>query len=789
MREITSDTMTFQPLCGQRTPGCRLRGERSRLSAQSCEAFMTPKRIVLKLTQFVESEDLELRKSAIRVIAELGLSSKGVMRALGRCLSTPDDGLRMTVLHALSRLGAGDACRSVVPLILAGGPLREQAMQVLESAGPFVVSELKRVYGACDFHAKRAVISTLGRIGRKESISFLLEILPDEAFELQKHITVQVAETLDRVSTDEQAGILSLLGRLMKSDSNMEKPQVLATVAMLLGHFRGDALATRARRQLRSLTEGMRANGRGSPEVWRHIMVSFDRLAQESAKLTHPEQRFVEQMLCDEDWSNVAQYALNTFKRIEIPASKRPDLVGLLDRSPHFSVHIHVFERLESSNSPEVAKAILPFLADSRFRVREAAQAALRRIPSAIESLFSLLMKTTDLEVTQRVNTILRDFPQETRKKYLATACKRLLSLYEQNDPHYKSFLEFIRGVDPGPLRTLIYQEAWAIKGKKGKDKWKKIANYLQLLWDHHLIDAEGRYLLGIASLRLNSKELAPAARRANLGLKVLRALVYDHREGLVRKLRGDKDLRAEDYYYLGFHFCEEGGEMRPFGMAMLRHVVRKFPRTRLGVAAKRKLEALAAEDKKAVEAAGGKASRASAKRAAGVRAASAATSGKAAAKARSEAVEKKPGKKTSTTRKAKKAALDATKKRAGAKSTAKKATKSTAKKPTKSTARKATKSTAKKAGKKAGKKPAARKKSGSPAKKGGATKSRKGGKAVRKKPTPSKSKSSRSRKRTSVEQRKKGKSSSKAADSRALKISKKSRDRESDSKRVGKRS
>ncbi len=77
--------------------------------------------------------------------------------------------------------------------------MREQAMQVLESAGPAVVPDLKKAYGDGDFHAKRAIISTLGRIGRKDALSFLIDILPDEAFELQKHITVQIAEALDRM--------------------------------------------------------------------------------------------------------------------------------------------------------------------------------------------------------------------------------------------------------------------------------------------------------------------------------------------------------------------------------------------------------------------------------------------------------------------------------------------------------------------------------------------------------------------------------------------------------------
>jgi len=139
-------------------------------------------------------------------------------------------------------------------------------------------------------------------------------------------------------------------------------------------------------------------------------------------------------------------------------------------------------------------------------------------MPTSIESLFGLLMKTEDLEVTQRINAILRDFPQETRQKYVERASARLLSLFDANDPHYKSFLEFVKSLDPEPPRKRIYQKVHALKRGRTRDKWERIAALVQLLWDNHLITAEGRYLLATALVRLSPKDLAPASRRANLG-------------------------------------------------------------------------------------------------------------------------------------------------------------------------------------------------------------------------------------------------------------------------------
>ena len=537
-----------------------------------------------KLVQLLDANDLELRIAAIRVVTETGFATKQTIQALGRCLREPQDDLRLAVLKALARLGARDVAPMVVPLILSTGPLRDQAMAVISSVGQSVIPQLKSLYPQADFHGKRAIVTALSRIGGKVSLAFLLKILPLESFEIQKHLALCICEALDRTSSSAQAPILKSVMRLLRQERGGNHPQILVTGAILLGHFRGTALIKRVQAELRELTDR-----RFPPEVRRHAILSVNRLLPDT-KLKPSDYQYFFKMLCDEDWHSVAQHALQGFQRLDLPSNLMPKLIELLHKSPHFSVHIHVFERLKTSDRPEVAEAILPFLSDPRFRVREAAEAALRGMPTSIESLFGLLMKTEDLEVTQRINAILRDFPQETRQKYVERASARLLSLFDANDPHYKSFLEFVKSLDPEPLRKRIYQKVHALKRGRTRDKWERIAALVQLLWDNHLITAEGRYLLATALVRLSPKDLAPASRRANLGLRVLRALIYDDYEDLSKRLVVDKDLTAEDFYYLGFHFSEEGEDLRPFARAMLEHVVKTFPRSSVAGPAAHKL-------------------------------------------------------------------------------------------------------------------------------------------------------------------------------------------------------
>jgi len=541
-----------------------------------------------KLTQLLDSDDIEMRIAAVRIVAEIGLSSRAVTKALGRCVQEENETLRMTALKALAEVGPRDIAPIVVPLIVSPGPLREQAMSVVVSIGLPLVPRLIALYAGTDYHGKLALVVALGRIGGKDALSFLVKILPEERFEVQKHIALHLCEALDRAKPPVQAPVFAVVEKLLRQRSTSVSSPVQVTGCILLGHFRGATLAGKAREALKALAEK-----KNPPEVRRHALVSFNRLMPER-KLSPADEQFLQKMLCDDDWHNVAQHALTVFRRLDTKGKAGlKTLVELLEATPHFSVHLDVFERLKPIDRSEVAAAIIPFLSDPRVRVREAAEETLRCMPSAIESLFAVLVDEDDLDVTQRVTSILRDFPQATRKRFLPKSCRRLLSLYEQRDSHYRSFLEFVRSVDPEPLRQQVYERCHRLKAGRGRERWGKLASYLELLWDNNLITAEGRYLLAVAHLCMNGKELAPAARRANLGLQVIRALIYNDTPGLVRRLRSDRDLAAEDYFYLGFHFAEDVEDVRPFARAMLELVTKKYGKTKVAAPASRKLEAL----------------------------------------------------------------------------------------------------------------------------------------------------------------------------------------------------
>jgi hypothetical protein len=93
------------------------------------------------------------------------------------------------------------------------------------------------------------------------------------------------------------------------------------------------------------------------------------------------------------------------------------------------------------------------------------------------------------------------------------------VALFDQNDAGTSSSSTSFRGSTSSPLLasgSTRRRGCWKVG--RSKDKWIKIAGYLQILWDHHLITPSGRYLFAVALIRQSNRDLSPPARRSNLG-------------------------------------------------------------------------------------------------------------------------------------------------------------------------------------------------------------------------------------------------------------------------------
>ena len=538
------------------------------------------------LVQFLNSQDPNLRIAAMRVVTALELRDATVIRALGASLESDVEPLRVQALHALAQLGPAQAVSLVAPMLLEAGAVRQQAARVLALGGASSVPALRRMYARADHHGKRAIASTLAEIGGRPAFDFLLHALPAEDLELIQHITTRLRAVLVKLPSAPRLAAVRSVRTFLRDRKTQKNPHAVIAGLVLLGGVPDPKAAAEARQLLYGFLDAAQPEPvrRNAAISLAHLPVAAREAEAVLARLVH--------MLGEKDWSPVPQNLLPLLQKLELPAAAAPKLLPLL-RSPHVAVQVHALERLRGADKPPVVKAVLPFLAAEHPRLREAAEAALKTMPSAIETLLGMLRGRTDADAAARVQWILRAYPEPVRRRFAAAAARQGLELLELGDPAAGAFVDFVCGADPEQLQKTVATRLAALRRGMARNRGDRMLGLLKLLADRNLLRPEQRYEYGLLLLRQSRKDVSRESRVGDPSLQVLGGLAREDGGRLVRTLVKERGLGPEDYFYLGFHLSEGDERLRATGQTLLSHVLATYPRHKLGRAAKQKLELL----------------------------------------------------------------------------------------------------------------------------------------------------------------------------------------------------
>jgi len=515
------------------------------------------------------------------------MRSKSVIAALGSCLDSDVEAVQIQALHALAQLGPAEAVDLVAPMLLEPGTVRQHAARVLALGGSASVARLKRLYPKADHHGRRAIANTLAEIGGRPAFDFLLRCMPGEDLELVKHLTAAARAVLARMPSATRLTAVRSLRTFLRDPKTQRNPHAVIGGLILLGGLADPKAADEARKMLLGYLAPKQPEA-----VRRNAAISIARLpvAAKQAEALVPK---LVPLLCEKEWNPVPQNVLPLLQRLELTPRAAPKLLVLLKKSPHAAVHVHVLARLQGADTAPVVREVLPFLTAEHPRLREAAEAALKTMPSAIEPLFGLLVNSKDSEVINRAQWVLRAYPEAARKRYAGRAAEQALKLHEGGDAGARVFIDFVCGVDPATLQKRIATRVQTLKRGSSRNRWERIAGLLKLLADRNLLTPEQRYEYGLVLLRGSRKDVRRDARIADASLRVLSGLARQDGAKLVKRLVKERGLGADDYYYVGFHLSEGHDDQRVLGHAILTHVVDRFPRHKLRRAAKQKLDLL----------------------------------------------------------------------------------------------------------------------------------------------------------------------------------------------------
>jgi hypothetical protein len=282
----------------------------------------------------------------------------------------------------------------------------------------------------------------------------------------------------------------------------------------------------------------------------------------------------------------VAAPALVLLQRLPITDRGASDWTALL-RAPDVAVRRLALEKVGDRDTDDVAEALMEQLRHPDRGLRDAALARLTRLKHGRTALTAALLTAESADqawpLAKAQAPFARDYPPEWREEVFDKACAYLEAGERRADP----LLFLLRESDAADLRDRLEQRALAHRKKKD---YATALLYLRLLARDPSLGFPLRLELALCGLKASNKDLAADARATDHSLQLFMALSQQDEAELFKHLEQTKWLEPEDLHYLGFHLAEQEGRAKKLAGEVLRLVVKRSPRGKVGQAAKSKL-------------------------------------------------------------------------------------------------------------------------------------------------------------------------------------------------------
>jgi len=245
-------------------------------------------------------------------------------------------------------------------------------------------------------------------------------------------------------------------------------------------------------------------------------------------------------------------------------------------------------QKLGGFDSAAVVKTLIGYLTDDSYARRDQATATLKSLPAARLPLMKELLACEDEREAWTIADIVLLHDRSWKRDTLTALWDKLQDALEQREDRLFAALQHVlHALDPAWLHEQI--RARADKLRKSK-RFPESARWLALLKDSPAWDDEARYAFALAALKSHKRSLTVTVRRNDAAVETFRTLGTSPFP-LAERLRRERVLDPEDLYYVAFTLAEERGESRAVARELLEHLASRFGRTKVGKAAKNKLQ------------------------------------------------------------------------------------------------------------------------------------------------------------------------------------------------------
>jgi HEAT repeat protein len=524
----------------------------------------------------VEGSNVEARCAALVVLTQLGVADERVARAVAAAVRGANVLARDFALGYFEQVKTPLALEAVLPLLDAEDePVRRRAVAILTPYGAAAVSAGKRALKDAPRRRLNSLIDLFAQVRTTAALDALFELMASEDLDTNRAVCDALIAIVPGLGDKERADLFRRSEALAGGAKG--RRTYLVAAAKLFG-----ALAdAKARKPLVAMLSPR------EPHVVRtHALAALVQCVR-GKPLTANEIAALLPLLDDEDEAGVLRPAVRLLEDQTLDRSYLQRLNELVE-SPHPVVKRFAIQKLGSFDSNAVVKTLIGYLTDDSYARRDQATATLKGLPAARLALMKELLASDDERKAWTIADIVLLHDRSWKRDTLSALWDKLQdAVEEREDRLYAALHHVLQALDAVWLHGQI--RARAEKLRKSK-RFPESARWLTLLKDTAAWDDEARYAFGLAALKSHKRSLNATVRRSDVAMETFRAL-GNSPFPLADRLRRERVLDPEDLYFVAFNLAEERGDSRGVARELLAHLGSKYGRTKVGKAAKNKLQ------------------------------------------------------------------------------------------------------------------------------------------------------------------------------------------------------
>jgi len=515
---------------------------------------------------------LAVRCAAAVVLGEVGGKDAELSQGLCERLDDDEPALRLEVIKAVGKLRIERALPQLLARVKEGGVEAEQAAQAAARVGAKGTRALQELMPKVAPGLRRYIASALAVGGNTSAETAAVAVLLDKDPGVVEAAVRSLVGQVPTLGAAHRQTLADQLLHLLEDKAGLSAASEAAAVRLLAALDDPRAEAVLWERTLPP----------HSAELRGVVLQTLGRWAAAPGK-EHLKRLFA--CAADRDF-RVAAPALMILQAQPVNDKTLPGWVSLL-HAPDVAARRAALDKLGERDSAEVADALVQQLGHADRSLRDAALARLTRLKHGREALTRALLEADSADrawlLAKAQAPTARDNPAAWRDTLFKQACVHV----EANDRRAEPLLFLLREADAAELRDRLEKRALTLRKK---DEHASALLYLRLLARDPACGFPIRLELAACGLKTSPRDLVAEARDGDPCLHQFANLCQNYEAELAEQMEKIDWLTPEELYYLGFHFAEREGRQKQFGARILRAVVKRSPRSKLGQAARKKL-------------------------------------------------------------------------------------------------------------------------------------------------------------------------------------------------------